>query len=52
VSLACFTKYLEILEGEEESNQTTIGTQITLSQVTKHFRSLDMILALGEDLRL
>jgi hypothetical protein len=55
VSLACFTKHLESLEGEEESSQTTratIGTQITLSQVTKHFRSLDLILALGEDLRL
>jgi hypothetical protein len=38
VSLACFTKHLESLEGEEESNQetrVTIKTQITLSQVTK-----------------
>jgi hypothetical protein len=46
---------LERLEGEEESNQATratIETQITLSQVTKHFRSLDLILTLGEDLRL
>jgi hypothetical protein len=55
VSLACFTKHLERLEGEEKSNQATratIGTQTTLSQITKHFRSLDLILALGEDLRL
>jgi hypothetical protein len=40
VSLACFTKHLESLEGEEESNQAiraTNETQITLSQVTKHF---------------
>jgi hypothetical protein len=38
VSLSCFTKYLEILEGEEESNQATRATketQVTLSQVTK-----------------
>jgi hypothetical protein len=28
---------LERLEGEEESNQATNETQITLSQVTKHF---------------
>jgi hypothetical protein len=31
---------MEILEGEEESNQATRATnetQITLSQVTKHF---------------
>jgi hypothetical protein len=37
VSLACFTKHLESLEGEEESNQATRAineTQITLSQVT------------------
>jgi hypothetical protein len=43
------------LEGEEESNQATretIETQITLSQVTKHFWSLDLILELGEDWRL
>jgi hypothetical protein len=52
VSLAKFTKHLESLERDEESNQTTIETQITLSQVTKHFRSLDLILALGEDWRL
>jgi hypothetical protein len=42
VSLDCFTKHLECLEGEgeEESNQatrSTIETQITLSQVIKHF---------------
>jgi hypothetical protein len=37
VSLACFKKHLESLEGEEESNQATNETQITLSQVTKHF---------------
>jgi hypothetical protein len=46
VSLACFTKHLERLDGEEESNQATRATnetQITLSQVTKHFRSLDLI---------
>jgi hypothetical protein len=38
VSLACFTKHLESLEGEEESKQATRATnetQITLSQVTK-----------------
>jgi hypothetical protein len=55
VSLACFTNYLKSLERKEESNQATratIGTQITLSQVTKHFRSLDLILAVGEDWRL
>jgi hypothetical protein len=37
VSLACFTKHLESLEGEEESNQATratVKTQTTLSQVT------------------
>jgi hypothetical protein len=52
VSLACFTKHLENLEGEEESNQATRATnetQITLSQVTKHFLSLDLIMELGED---
>jgi hypothetical protein len=40
VSFACFTKHLERLEGEEEINQATRATketQITLSQVTKHF---------------
>jgi hypothetical protein len=40
VSLACFTKHLERLEGEEESNQAiraTKETQIALSQVTKRF---------------
>jgi hypothetical protein len=40
VSLAYFTKHLESLERDEESNQATgatNGTQITLSQVTKHF---------------
>jgi hypothetical protein len=40
VSLACFTKHLKSLEGEEESNQATRATkeiQISLSQVTKHF---------------
>jgi hypothetical protein len=40
VSLACFTKHLKSLDGEEESNQATratIETQITLSQVTEHF---------------
>jgi hypothetical protein len=55
VSLACFTKYLERLEEEEESNQATRATnetQITLSQVTKHFSSLDLIMALGEYWRL
>jgi hypothetical protein len=55
MSVACFTKHLERLERDEESNQATRAakeTQITLSQVTKHFRSLDLILALGEDLRL
>jgi hypothetical protein len=49
VSLACFTKHLESLEGKEESNQATraiIETQITLSQVTKHFWSLELIMAL------
>jgi hypothetical protein len=43
------------LEGEEESNQATRATketQLTLSQVIKHLRSLDLILELGEDLRL
>jgi hypothetical protein len=49
VSLASFTKHLEGLEWEEESNQATRATkeiQITLSQVTKHliwFWSLDRI---------
>jgi hypothetical protein len=55
MSLASFTKHLERLEWEEESNQETIATketQITLSQVTKHFWSLDLILELGEDLML
>jgi hypothetical protein len=40
VSLACFTKHLESLERDEENNQAIIATnetQITLSQVTKHF---------------
>jgi hypothetical protein len=40
VSLAYFTKHLESLEGEEKTNQATRAikeTQITLSQVTKHF---------------
>jgi hypothetical protein len=52
VSLSCFTKHLESLEGQEESNQATRATnetQITLSQVTNHFLSLDLILELGED---
>jgi hypothetical protein len=43
---------LEILERNEESNQAiraTKETQITLSQVIKHFRSLDLILELGDD---
>jgi hypothetical protein len=38
--LLALQKHLESLEGEEESNQetrATIETQITLSQVTKHF---------------
>jgi hypothetical protein len=55
VSLACFTKHLRSLEWEEESNQATRATkqtQITLSQVNKHFWSLDFILELGEDLML
>jgi hypothetical protein len=55
VFLACFTKHLESLEWEEESNQATRATketQITLSQVTKHFCSLNLILELGEDLML
>jgi hypothetical protein len=40
MSLACFTNYVERLEGKEESNQATRATketQITLSQVTKYF---------------
>jgi hypothetical protein len=40
VSLAFFTKHLERLESEEESNQETRATketQVTLSKVTKHF---------------
>jgi hypothetical protein len=40
VSLANFTKHLKSLEIDEESNQATRATketQITLSQVTKHF---------------
>jgi hypothetical protein len=40
MSLACFTKCLESLERKQEGNQATratIETQITLSQVTKHF---------------
>jgi hypothetical protein len=40
VSLACFTKHLEKLEGEKERNQATRATketQVTLPQVTKHF---------------
>jgi hypothetical protein len=52
VSLANFTKHLESLERDEESNQArraTKETQVTLSQVTKHFLSLDLILELGED---
>jgi hypothetical protein len=55
VSFACFTKHLERLEGEEEINQATRATketQITLSQVTKHFWLLDLIMELGEDQRL
>jgi hypothetical protein len=55
VSLASFTNNLERLERDEESNQATRATketQITLSQFTKHFRSLDLILPLGEDLML
>jgi hypothetical protein len=55
MSLASFTKELERLEWEEESNQATRATketQITLSQVTKNFWSLDLILELGEDLML
>jgi hypothetical protein len=45
---------LERLKGEESNQATraTKETQITLSQVTKHFRSLDLILEHGEDLRL
>jgi hypothetical protein len=46
---------LKSLEEEEESNQATratIETQINIFQVTKHFRSLDLILALEEDWRL
>jgi hypothetical protein len=42
-------------ERDKESNQATRATketQISLSQVTKHFRSLDLILALEENLRL
>jgi hypothetical protein len=52
VSLANFTRHLESLEREKESNQattTTKETQLTLSQVTKHFGSLDLILELGEN---
>jgi hypothetical protein len=55
VPLAYFTNHLESLEGEEERNQATratIETQITLYQVTKHFWSVDLIMALGEDWRL
>jgi hypothetical protein len=40
VSPASFINHLEILERDEESNQATRATketQITLSQVTKHF---------------
>jgi hypothetical protein len=37
VYLASFTNHLERLERNEESNQATKETQITLSQVTKHF---------------
>jgi hypothetical protein len=40
VSLAIFTNHLENLERDEESNlatRATNATQITLSQVTKHF---------------
>jgi hypothetical protein len=37
---------------KKQATRATIGTQITLSQVTKHFRSLDLILELREDLRL
>jgi hypothetical protein len=45
-------KHLRSLEWEEESNQATRATKpthITLSQVTKHFWSLDLILELEED---
>jgi hypothetical protein len=44
VSLASFTNHLESLERDEESNQATRATnetQITLSQVTNLFFSLD-----------
>jgi hypothetical protein len=53
VSLASFTKHLKRLKWEEESNQATRATketQITLSQVTKRFWSLDLFLEHGEDL--
>jgi hypothetical protein len=46
---------LESLEEVEESNQApraTNGTQISLSQVIKHFSTLDLILELGQDLKL
>jgi hypothetical protein len=52
--LLALQKHLESLERDEESNQATrarIETQITLSQVTKLFWSLDLILALGDDWR-
>jgi hypothetical protein len=54
VSLASFTTHLEGLDRDEESNQATratIETQIILSQVTKYFWKLDLIMALGEDWR-
>jgi hypothetical protein len=55
VSLASFTNHLESVERDEESNKATRATnetQITLSQVTNLFCSLDLIMALGEDWRL
>jgi hypothetical protein len=54
VPLASFTNHLEGLERDEESNQGTRATnetQITLKSL-KHFLSLDLIMALGEDQRL
>jgi hypothetical protein len=49
VSLSSFTKNLERLEWGEESNQATKETQATLSQLTKLFWSLDLILELVEE---
>jgi hypothetical protein len=52
VSLASFTKHLEILEREEESNTSNKSNKRNTNHPLSSHQALDLILELGEYLML